>query len=222
MYSKVKGRAAKPTDLKEPGSSFSSSENEKSARQKIRHSSDPEKGSAKLSCRKTQRSKSTVKIKDKFSEGHGKGTVKTSARKIEFKCLVTSESESDSDIIDKRKSYPLSVSVDVEKDKDVENLANQIHENAVLRTPERSMTVGLQKTDSAKTVNYSLIDNNENDTLWEKPLCETPEGRKITVDCLSSSSSRTINYSSLHDSDQEEGLTSPVGFDGENSEVGRI
>ena len=213
MYSKVKGRAAKPTDLKEPGSSISSSENEKNAPPKKRHSSDPVKESIKSRSTKTQRSKSTVKAKDKFSEGQSdskSGEVKASARKIEFQ--FTSESESDLDIMDKRNSFPTSVSMGEEKDKDIERLAKSLDHNAILKTPKRSvsLTTDSQSTDSTKTVNYSEMgssDVTDTDKMWDKSLLSTPEGCKIMTDFHTSSSAKTINYSMLQGSDNEEMLT---------------
>ena len=221
MYSKVKGRAAKPTDSKELGNSVSSCESEKSAYKK-RHSSDPEKPSKKASCKKTTKSKSTVKIKDKFSEGHSNSSsVKASARRIDFKCVITSESESDSDILDRRKSYPLSVNIDSEKDKDVESLTDRMDQNPLLKTPERDSEITSESLsgNSAQTINYSLIDS-DGDKVGDTVL-RTPEVTKCTLDSLSSSSARTINYSFLQNSENEESL-SVAGEKDENCEVSSL
>ena len=215
MYSKVKGRAARPSDLKEAGSSMSSSENEKSGPSKKRHSSDPTKDSVKASVKKTQKSKSTVKVKGKYSKGKSGSKaekVTASARKIEFQ--ITSESESDLDVINNRNSFPVTDSVDNDSEngkEDIVKLADNLDQNAVLKTPERSISVNsdLQSTDSTKTVDFSKVESGSgevSDKTWDKLLLSTPEGSKITDTSHTSSSTKTINYSLLEASDKEEML----------------
>ena len=213
MYSKVKGRAARPSDLKEPGSSMSSSENEKNDPAKKRHFSDPTKDSVKSSAKKTQKSKSTVKVKDKYSKGQSgskSGEVTASARKIEFQ--ITSESESDFDVIDKRNSFLVSDSIGngSEEDKqDIETLADSLDQNIVLKTPDRSFNLNSdsQSTDSTKTVDFSKVGSGSvtaADKVWDKLLLSTPEHSKTVDDSHTSSSAKTINYSLLQVSDNEE------------------
>ena len=218
MYSKVKGRATKPTNLREPGNSASSSENEKSEFLKKRHSSDPEKPSEKVVCRNASKSKSTVKVKDKYSESHSKrGSVKSSARKIDFKCVITtsSESGSDSEMMDIRKSCPLSVNTDTEKDKDVESLTDRMDQNSLLKTPERNSTLTLESpnTSSAKTINYSLMEPESE----ELPI--TPDMSEVTKDTSSSSSTRTTNYSLLERFEKEDNILAASGDLDEQCEV---
>ena len=216
MYSKVKGRATKPTNLREPGNSASSSENEKSEFLKKRHSSDPEKPSEKVVCRNASKSKSTVKVKDKYSESRSKGgNVKSSARKIDFKCVITTSSESDSEMMDIRKSCPLSVNTDTEKDKDVESLTDRMDQNSLLKTPERNSTLTLESpnTSSAKTINYSLMEPGSE----ELPI--TPDMSKVTKDTSSSSSTITTNYSLLERFEKEDNILAASGDLDEQCEV---